>query len=227
LACVTTNIPEFAKPVSQSPSQVDLTSAPAPVVEKRGSDDRRPRHLKRRLRAQQEILNPETEGAPSRVGPVNAGASDPSQRPAVVPAYLAGAAPAPVSKPGKSEIAAAESQWPLTLARLRAVVPGIDALFLLRLLQIVNTRFSGVTDVELAAAAEQAWRARSGYQKGAGLFLDTIPEAMAALRARGEARAGPGTNSPFGSGTPMKEVKPEVDFDVWMETVRKSREPKN
>jgi hypothetical protein len=201
VSCAATNVPEFAKPVSQTSE----SSAAAPVPVNRGSDTRRPRHLKRRLRAQnppaKEFLHPNTE-ASSRVGPVNAGTSGQEGRRVVDP---------PVSPKSDAEKAAAE--WPLTFARLRAVVPGIDALFLLRLLAIVRATYSGVNDAELAAAAEQAWRSKSGYQKGAGLFLDTIPQALAALRARGEARAGPPGSDGSKTSVPSKETKPGASVE--------------
>lgn len=72
--------------------------------------------------------------------------------------------------------------WAQTLAALQAVFPLIDVSFLVRLLSIVQVLFKDVTDSELAKAVNRAYSETGSRMKSEGLFLKTVPEALAASR---------------------------------------------
>lgn len=150
---------EFAKPVSRNPE----------------ADLRRPRHLKRRLAAAQKPIHPPHVAAPSRVGPANSGTVSSDPRPAVQK---------PVQSAESSGVSAdsLELAWPLTLARLAECGPLVGAAFLARLLAVIQSRYSGVTDAELTDAIERAGMSKATYQQSAGLFLKTVPDMLGAMR---------------------------------------------
>lgn len=72
-----------------------------------------------------------------------------------------------------------EQAWPATLATLRGNFPMVTGAFLARLVAIVKASIGVVTDAELAHAVAVAHK---DYQRGEGLFLQTVPEALAAIR---------------------------------------------
>lgn len=72
--------------------------------------------------------------------------------------------------------------WAQTLAALQAIFPLIDVSFLVRLLSIVQVLFRDVTDSELAKAVGRAYSETGSRMKSEGLFLKTVPEALAASR---------------------------------------------
>jgi len=79
----------------------------------------------------------------------------------------------------------AEQVWKSTLATLREFFPMVGVVFLARLIAQVCAIFSAVTDQELAAAVAYAWQQKnrkSVVQYSEGLFLLTVPAALAALR---------------------------------------------
>jgi hypothetical protein len=78
---------------------------------------------------------------------------------------------------------AAELAWSQTLAALQSVFPLVGVAFLVRLLAIVRVLFPDVTDAELGAAVGVAWSLKRKTQESEGLFLRTVPEALAAARA--------------------------------------------
>ena len=149
----------FAKPVSR------------PGDPGTDQNSRRPRHLKRRLAAAEKAIHPELSEAPSRVGAVNAGASGSVHKPAV------DNRPRPAADQSK-----VSASWPLTLARLERCGPSVGVAFLVRLLDVVLVRFSGVTDQELVEAIERAAIPKATYQKSVGLFLETVPDMLAVMR---------------------------------------------
>jgi hypothetical protein len=77
---------------------------------------------------------------------------------------------------------AAEQVWSETLSTLRGVYPWIGVVFLVRLIAVVRAMFADVYDEELAAAVSQAYRNKRAYQNSEGLFLVSVPEALAAMR---------------------------------------------
>lgn len=116
-----------------------------------------------------------------------------------------------------------------TLSKLQTVAPATDVAFLKRLLDAVVPIFGQVSDAELLAAVELAWRQKSGYQKGPGLFLDTIPEALRVLRARGGAGRGVVTGgakeSPTARGNASNgKSAPSSEEDEWERVKREHRE---
>lgn len=74
---------------------------------------------------------------------------------------------------------AVEEAWLLTMAKLRSFFPLIAMPFLMLLLVAVRKTFADVTDIELARAVEISFKPG---QETEGLFLQTVPEAVAALR---------------------------------------------
>lgn len=87
----------------------------------------------------------------------------------------------PVSQKAKT---AALELWVLSLAALHAVFPVCGRGFLVRLVAVVCKIFSDVTDEELARAITFAWKNKRS-QHSEGLFLYTVPDAVAALRRLG------------------------------------------
>jgi hypothetical protein len=74
------------------------------------------------------------------------------------------------------------------------VFPLVGVVFLARLVAAVCAVFRGVTDAELAAAVTYAWKQKnrkSITQQSEGLFLFTVPEAIAALRRKPAPPPGP------------------------------------
>lgn len=78
----------------------------------------------------------------------------------------------------------AEQVWSKTLAALQIAFPLVGVVFLVRLVAIVRALFVDVTDPELAAAVDFAFRAKQGRQKSEGLFLLTVPDAMRLARSK-------------------------------------------
>jgi hypothetical protein len=72
--------------------------------------------------------------------------------------------------------------WPLSLAELQRTTPGVGAAFLARLLSVVNASTPNVNDADLCDAIKRAWNGKAGYQRGVGLFLETVPEMLQTTR---------------------------------------------
>lgn len=72
-----------------------------------------------------------------------------------------------------------EQAWPASLAQLRDYFPLVSGAFLARLVGVVKTSIGVVTDAELAHAVTIAYK---HHQQREGLFLSTVPEALAAIR---------------------------------------------
>jgi len=72
-----------------------------------------------------------------------------------------------------------EQAWPETLSTIRQAFPPVTGAFLARLVGVVKASIGTVTDAELAHAVTIAYKRQ---QRSEGLFLDTVPEALAALR---------------------------------------------
>ena len=83
----------------------------------------------------------------------------------------------------------AETEWVKTLLALRSAFPLVGLPFLARLLAVVQALFSNLTDHELAVSIRRAWDAYSKSQKSAGLFLQTVPQALYAARRQAGATA--------------------------------------
>jgi len=79
----------------------------------------------------------------------------------------------------------AESDFPLTMASVREAYPLVGVDFLGRLVERVSGPHGVVTDAELCKAVGMAWAANHRKQKSEGLFLLTVPEALAVLRSSG------------------------------------------
>lgn len=82
----------------------------------------------------------------------------------------------------------AEQLWSRTLAVLQSLFPLVGVVFLVRLVGIVRLVFADIRDAELAEAVEYAHRSRSRVQRTEGLFLLTVPAAVAALRRNGRGK---------------------------------------
>lgn len=82
--------------------------------------------------------------------------------------------------------------WPLSLERLQGLFITADEVFLTKLLDVVRSSFRGVTDGELVVAINSAWLAKKSIQKGEGLFLRTVPAALAVKRREPAPLAAPG-----------------------------------
>lgn len=95
------------------------------------------------------------------------------------------------SKPVPEVSGIPEKVWTLTLKALQTIFPIIGVAFLLRLLTTVRAIFAGVTDQELAEAVTLAWAHKRKTQKSEGLFLFTVPDALAELRRTPKPREGP------------------------------------
>jgi hypothetical protein len=72
-----------------------------------------------------------------------------------------------------------EQSWPETLDVIRQAFPLVSGAFLARLVGVVNASIGTVTDTELAHAVTVAYKRN---QRREGLFLQTVPEALAAIR---------------------------------------------
>jgi hypothetical protein len=72
--------------------------------------------------------------------------------------------------------------WSQTLEAIRHFFPLVGVAFLVRLVAMVRALFLDIQDQELAAAVKYAYVQKAGFQKYEGLFLFTVPEAIAALR---------------------------------------------
>jgi len=97
----------------------------------------------------------------------------------------------------------AEQVWAKTLAALQAIFPLVGVVFLVRLVAIVRAMFADVTDTELAEAVNFAFREKRRYQKSEGLFILTVPAAIAharSKRARDGTREAPPPASDLVSG---------------------------
>lgn len=94
------------------------------------------------------------------------------------------AAASRITQPVAQMADAAELAWSKTLTALRSVFPLIGVAFMLRLLEVVRSKFAEVQDSQLAEAVTVAWQEKQRFQKGEGLFLLTVPEALAAILKR-------------------------------------------
>lgn len=72
--------------------------------------------------------------------------------------------------------------WAQTLGAVQALFPLAGVAFLVRLIAVVSALFRDVNDEEVAAAVRLAYSQKRAQQKSEGLFLFTVPEAIAALR---------------------------------------------
>lgn len=81
-----------------------------------------------------------------------------------------------------------QTSWKNTLDAIQKNFPiaGVD--FLARLLDAVRA-VDGLTDDELAGAVQVAWEQKQRVQKSEGMFLLTVPEAIASMRANPKASA--------------------------------------
>lgn len=87
----------------------------------------------------------------------------------------------PASSLAKRVSQTADEAWSQTLAAMQAFLPAVGVAFLLRLVAVIVGIFGGgVEDSELAAAVRFAGIRPN--QNGAGLWLHTVPDALAALR---------------------------------------------
>jgi hypothetical protein len=86
-----------------------------------------------------------------------------------------------IAQPVAQAVDAAEQVWTKTLAAIRSVFPIVGVAFLLRLLGVVRAKFAAVTDAQLAEAVAAAYHEKRLSQKSEGLFLLTVPEALAAI----------------------------------------------
>jgi hypothetical protein len=84
-----------------------------------------------------------------------------------------------IAQPVAQVVAAA---WVQTLEAVRSFFPLVNVAFLVRLVAMVRALFLDVDDTELAKAVHYAYTQKIGFQKSEGLFLFTVPEAIAALR---------------------------------------------
>lgn len=84
-----------------------------------------------------------------------------------------------IAQPVAQVVAAA---WVQTLEAVRQFFPLVGVAFLVRLVAMVRALFCDIQDQELAAAVRYAYYQKAGFQKYEGLFLFTVPEAIAALR---------------------------------------------
>ena len=96
----------------------------------------------------------------------------------------------PLSSTQTAQPVARDSAWSAALAALQGCFPLAGMAFLMRLLAVVRSLFSDVSDSELAEGIRFAFLARVGHQRSEGLFLFTVPNAIAHLR-RVKAPKGP------------------------------------
>jgi hypothetical protein len=96
-----------------------------------------------------------------------------------------------IAQPVAQMTDAAEQVWTKTLAAIRSVFPLVGVAFLLRLLGVVRSKFAEVNDSQLADAVAVAYREKQRFQKSEGLFLLTVPEALAAIMNQPRPAPGP------------------------------------
>jgi hypothetical protein len=112
--------------------------------------------------------------------------------------------------------------WPLTLARLALCGPLVDVSFLVRLLAVVQARFAGVTDAELCQAIDLAALPKVKYQKSVGLFLETVPAMLRAMRdGNSKGPPGPEKKPPRVAGLTEQE---QAEEDRWRQALKKAKE---
>lgn len=87
-----------------------------------------------------------------------------------------------VQRVARSVSGGVEVIWGRTLAALQQLFPLVDVVFLVRLIAVVRALFADVQDGELAQAVEYAYSLKSEIQRSEGMFLLTVPRAVAALR---------------------------------------------
>ena len=87
-----------------------------------------------------------------------------------------------------------ELAWSQTLAAIQAIFPMVGVAFLVRLLAVVRQAFANVQDRELAQAVNLAYRKKRS-QESEGLFLLTVPEALAVMRKQPAPAAAPDTRA--------------------------------
>jgi hypothetical protein len=75
----------------------------------------------------------------------------------------------------------AEKIWAKALGVLQAIFPLVGVAFLVRLVAVCRAVFAQVTDEQLARAISVAWSHKRAVQKTEGLFLMTVPEALARI----------------------------------------------
>lgn len=80
--------------------------------------------------------------------------------------------------------AAAAEMWAGALGALRTLFPAVGLAFLGLLVAAARRRYPDVTDTELVEAVGLAWRSKHSIQRGEGLFLATVPDALDAIRRR-------------------------------------------
>jgi len=87
----------------------------------------------------------------------------------------------PVAQPVAQSSDPAEQIWSKALGVLRAIFPLVGVAFLVRLVAVCRAVFAQVTDEQLARAIGVAWSHKRPVQKTEGLFLLTVPEALARI----------------------------------------------
>lgn len=78
--------------------------------------------------------------------------------------------------------AAPARSWPETLATIQRWFPMVGSVFAQKLAAIAQRAVGPVDDPELAKAVAVAFEQKRRRQESEGLFLETVPEALAALR---------------------------------------------
>lgn len=99
-----------------------------------------------------------------------------------------------IAQPVAQVVAAA---WAQTLEAVRNFFPLVNVAFLVRLVAMVRALFLDIDDTELAKAVNYAYSQKAGFQKYEGLFLFTVPEAIAALRKHPPKTAPPATEARY------------------------------
>jgi len=87
----------------------------------------------------------------------------------------------PVAQPVAQTADPAEKIWAKALGVLQAIFPLVGVAFLVRLVAVCRAVFAQVTDEQLARAISVAWSHKRAVQKTEGLFLMTVPEALARI----------------------------------------------
>lgn len=105
----------------------------------------------------------------------------------------------PIAAPAKPQ-----KQWQRSLGAIHAAgFPLSDLNFIRRLLSVVKPKFANVQDEELAFAIKSAAKQKSTVQKSEGLFLTTVPLALAHIR---RVPAAPATSAPPDPRANMKAI---------------------
>jgi hypothetical protein len=112
----------------------------------------------------------------SRINPVKIPPSCPMRSKQSSPAFAS-----QVAQP-VAQTAIETGLWARTLHALQSAFPTCGISFLVCLLAVVRALFADVTDAELARAIVFAFGRAAGKQKTEGLFLSTVPDAVAYLR---------------------------------------------